>query len=464
MIISKQDIVELWVEKLAYGGEGIARINGFVVFVKGAIPGDRVLAKIVKKRRDYANAVIFELIDPSTERTDAPCPYSGYCGGCNYQHLEYEHQLRYKREQVADSITRVGSLKDIRVNEVIPSDNIFEYRNKMEFSFSDRRWIPPEEFQKRGHDEGPALGLHVPGTFYKVIDIDTCFLQKRAGNLILREVKEFVKAGKIPVYGLKSHKGFWRFLNLRYSEAFDEWMVNIVTSEEGRDLLMHLAEKLIKKAPNIKTIVNNISRRKAAVAVGEDEIIITGEGYIREMIGTYIFQISANSFFQTNTSGAEKLYNKVMEYAELSGSENVLDLYCGTGTIPVFLSKDAKEITGMEISESAVSDAILNCRLNDVTNCEFVLGDIRETISGLTKKMDVLIADPPRIGIHKDILKAIMGMGVNKIIYVSCNPATMARDMGILAEKYEIREIQPVDMFPHTYHIESVAKLVRKKD
>ena len=464
MIIRKEDIVELWVEKLAFGGEGIARIDGFVVFVKGAVPGDRILAKIIKKRKGYANAVIHELIDPSSERTNAPCPYSGYCGGCNYQHLEYEYQLRYKREQVVDSITRIGALKDVKVNEVIPSDNIFEYRNKMEFSFSDRRWILPEEYNKDEKNYGFALGLHVPGTFYKVIDVDMCLLQHKAGNAILKSVKQYVQETGIPAYGLKSHKGFWRFLTLRYSEAFDQWMVNIVTSDNGYDLIKPLAEKLRNQFDNIVTVINNISRKKAAIALGEEEEVITGDGYIKENIGPYIFRISANSFFQTNTSGAEKLYDKVLEYADLNKSETVIDLYCGTGTIAIYLSKYAREIVGMEISENAVSDARLNCQLNRVSNCSFIHGDIKDTISSLTFKPDVLIIDPPRTGMHKDIIGQIINMGIKKIVCVSCNPATMARDMEILAEKYEIREIQPVDMFPHTYHIESVAKLVRKKD
>jgi 23S rRNA (uracil1939-C5)-methyltransferase len=346
--------------------------------------------------------------------------------------------------------------------EVIPSSNVFEYRNKMEFSFSDRRWILPEQFQEGDHDEAPALGLHVPGTFYKVIDIDSCMLQKDTGNIIIREVRDFVKRSGIPVYGLKSHEGFWRFLALRYSTAFDEWMVNIVTSENRPDRLMPLVEILKDRVFNIKTIVNNIARRRAGVAVGEEETVLTGEGFIKERLEQYLFRISANSFFQTNTSGAEKLYSKVMEYAELTGVENVLDLYCGTGTIPVFLSGKAKKVTGMEIVESAVSDAKINCQLNSVTNCEFIPGDVKDTIPNLRENVDVLIVDPPRTGIHKDVLSVIMERAVEKIVYVSCNPSTLARDLEIMSEKYEILEIQPVDMFPHTYHIESVVKMIRR--
>lgn len=462
MIIRKEDLIELWIDSIAFGGEGIARVDGFVIFIRGAVPGDRIMARILKKRKGYANASIVEIIDPSPFRLKPPCAYSGNCGGCNYQHLDYKVQLQYKKEHVAESMKRLGAVEDVKVNEVLPSESVFEYRNKMEFSFSDRKWVLPEDFVKTGENKELALGLHVPGTFYKVIDIEACLLQKDEGNSILRDIKEYIVETGVPAYGLKSHEGFWRFLTLRYSTAFDKWMINIITSDNGRDLLMPLVRILHDKYSNIDTIINNISRKKASIAVGDEEVILSGEGYIKEMLGEYEFRISANSFFQTNTSGAEKLYNTVLKYAGLGGGEKVLDLYCGTGTIPVYLSKHAKEITGMEISESAVQDAGNNCLFNSVNNCRFILGDIKDTIYGLNFNPDVLILDPPRTGIHKDVLKAVLETGVKRMVYVSCNPATMARDIGSMLEKYKIDEIQPVDMFPHTYHIESVARLTLK--
>ena len=465
MIIRKGDIIELWVEKMAYGGEGLARLDGFVIFIKGAIPGDRVIAKIIKKRRDYANALLIEIIDPSIDRIKPPCSYSDYCGGCQIQHLKYEKQLKYKRTYIQDSLMHIGSLRKIPVHEVIPSDNLFGYRNKMEFSFSDRRWLLPEEYSTDKETVNHfGLGLHMPGTFYKVLDIDACLLQHETGNLILSEVKNFVKQYDIPAYSLKEHTGFWRFLVMRYSANSNEWMVNLVTSEEKSEVTSALAKALCERFSDIRTVVNNISKKKAAVALGEKEIILTGKGYIHDTIGPFQFRISSNSFFQTNSSGAKKLYDKVVEYAELTGSEVVLDLYCGTGTIPVFLSVGAKEVIGMEISESAVIDANANCDLNHVNNCRFILGDIRKRLPDLRQMPDVLIVDPPRNGIHKDILSQVMNMAVKKIVYVSCNPATMARDMVSLSKKYDIMEVQPVDMFPHTYHIEAVAKLLLRKD
>lgn len=459
MRIRKSDIVELWINRMAYGGKGIAHLDGLVVFVDGAIPGDRVMARVVSKKKDYAEAKLEELLDPSPDRINAPCPYSGYCGGCTFQHLRYEKQLEYKKGHIRDSISRIGAIDNVLVHDVIPSDRIYGYRNKMEFSFSDRCWLPAEEYAKGEREGGFGLGLHMPDTFFKVMDIDACLLQHDAGNLILNEVKRYVKESGVPVYGLKSHKGFWRFLTLRYSTAFDEWLVNLVTSEEDRGVVIPLSEALCKGFDKIKTVVNNINTRKAAVASGEREIILKGEGYIRDRIGPHTFQVSANSFFQTNSSGAGRLYEKVMEYAELEDHEVVLDLYCGTGTIPIFLSKKAKEVIGMEIVAAAIQDAERNCISNDALNCRFILGDIRETLPHVRFKPDVLIIDPPRAGIHEDILKGIMSMAVKKVVYVSCNPATMARDIGRMSDRYLVKEIQPVDMFPHTYHIEAVAKM-----
>jgi 23S rRNA (uracil1939-C5)-methyltransferase len=307
-----------------------------------------------------------------------------------------------------------------------------------------------------------ALGLHVPGTFNKVIDVEACLLQEERGNEILRAVKAFAKESGFPPYNLKTHEGFWRFLTLRHSTYFREWMVNVITSEFRKDLAENLARLVTSTFPEVKTVVNNVTSRHAGVAVGEWESVLTGTGVIEDRIGPYAFQISANSFFQTNTQGAATLYDIVVEYAELTGSENVLDLYSGTGTIPIFLASRSRQVVGMEIAESAVQDAGKNCRANGIENCRFILGDIRHGLSFIPFKPDVLIIDPPRAGMHKDVTARILELGTERIVYVSCNPATMARDLGEMKDSYEVAEIQPVDMFPHTYHVESVAKLVRK--
>jgi len=290
-----------------------------------------------------------------------------------------------------------------------------------------------------------------------------CLLQQQTGNDILREVGRYVKNSDVPVYGLKSHTGFWRYLTLRHSAAFDHWMVNIVTSEENDATVQPLAELLCRKFPHIKTVVNNINGRQASIAVGEKEKVFTGDGFINDKIGPFSFRVSANSFFQTNTSSAFKLYEQVLRYADPKGTEKVLDLYSGTGTIPIFLADRVRSVTGIEINQSATADAGRNALANDVHNCQFVCGDIREKLGTIGFKPDLMIIDPPRAGMHKDVLGETMALGPHRIIYVSCNPATLARDLEVMVADYELNEIQPVDMFPHTFHVEAVARLSRRK-
>ncbi len=462
MSIKKGNIVELEIVDIAFGGRGLAKVDGFAVFVDQAVPGDRVMARVVKKKKNYAEARIVELLVPSSDRVDPPCEHSGFCGGCKWQFLNYEKQLEYKTRHVAESLAHIGMIKQVTVHPALRSDPIFGYRNKMEFSCSDRRWLLPGEMNKEGVEKGFALGLHVPGTFYKVLDTKACHLHPELGNSILDDIRQYIKGSKAPVYGLKSHEGFWRFVMLRHSVFHDSWMVNIITASEDLTVVQPLADLLMKKYPGIVSIVNNITSRKAGVAIGEYEIFLKGENVLKDRLGPYKFEISANSFFQTNTRGAELLYEKVREYAELTGKENVIDLYSGTGTIPIWLSDSAKTVTGLEIVESAVKDADKNCHSNGVDNCRFLLGDIREILAGIGNIPDVMIIDPPRVGMHKDVVGQVLAMAPEKIVYVSCNPATLARDLGMIKDQYEVLEVQPVDMFPHTYHVESVARLKRK--
>jgi len=334
----------------------------------------------------------------------------------------------------------------------------------MEFSFSTMPWLPPEKFVKGSREEGFALGLHVPGSFEKVLDIDACLLQPETGNRILRTVKRFAESSGLPPYGIRTHEGFWRFLAVRHSSFLDEWMVNVITSREDRKIIELLAKRLLEECTGIGTIVNNISERKASIAVGEREILFHGKGAITDKLGEFQFLISANSFFQTNSATAAKLYEKVAEYAELKGSEKVLDLYSGTGTIPIFLSsRTGAEVLGMEINPVAVQDAEKNCMLNKITGCRFIIGDIRETLGTSKFKPDVLVIDPPRDGMHKDVLAAALKLRTERVVYVSCNPSTLARDLKGMSEEYEAVEVQPFDMFPHTYHVESVVKLARRR-
>lgn len=459
MTIRKGQMLELKIEKLCFGGRGLARVNGFAVFVERTVPGDEVRARVFRRKKNHAEARVVELITPSPFRVVPPCPYSGFCGGCPWQFLDYEKQLSAKREVVIEALQHIGQLKEVQVNPVIPSEKRFQYRNKMEFSFSDRRWLLPEELSRDDIPKDFALGLHVPGTFHKVIDIDACLLQPSLGNKILADVRRHVIRSTIPPYGLRSHQGFWRFLMLRHSSSDDTWMVNVITSEDQVPWVKPLADLLYEKHEDITSIVNNVNTRRASIAVGEREIVLAGEPCIRDKIGRFEFEISANSFFQTNTAGAESLYEVVKGYAALTGQETLVDLYSGTGTIPIFLSDWAAKIIGIEISESAIRDAQKNCQKNQVRHCQFIRGDIKTGLKQIREKAHVMISDPPRAGMHEDVVKAILTLAPRRIVYVSCNPATLARDLALLTEKYHVVEVQPVDMFPHTYHIECVARL-----
>ncbi len=462
MKIKKGLEIEVEIEDLAFGGRGLVRLNGMAVFVEQAVPGDRAAIRIYRKKKNFAEARVIKLIEASPYRIDAPCPYSGYCGGCKWQFLAYDQQLIYKRRHVIDALEHIGLLKDVEVHPTIPSERIFAYRNKMEFSCADRRWLLPDELYRPDIDREFALGLHVPGTFHKVIDTRACLLQPDFGNVLLDEVRQYMRTSGAPVYGLRSHSGFWRFVVLRHSVANDQWMVNIVTAHEDHATVLPLAHRLVQRYSRVGSVIHNITSRRAGVAIGEIEHTLAGSDHISDQIGGYEFVISANSFFQTNSRGAEVLYRTVAEYAALSGSETILDLYSGTGTIPIFLSGHCKSVIGIEIVESAVTDAEQNCRNNGVRNCKFIQGDIRHCLPRITDRPDLLIIDPPRAGMHKDIVNQVLSLGVERIIYVSCNPATMARDLGMMRDAYRPIEVQPVDMFPHTYHIEAVAKLAKK--
>lgn len=461
MTIKKGRELEVLISDIAFGGKGLVKIEGLAVFVDQAVPGDRVIVRIIKKKKSFAEARVLELIEPSPFRIKPPCRYSGYCGGCKWQFLAYSKQLEYKRQHVLESLEHLAMLKDVKVLATLPSEKIFGYRNKMEFSCSDRRWLLPEELGNPEIGMDFALGLHVPGAFNKVLDIEACFLHPDEGNSILNEVKAYIKNSGVPAYGLRSHEGFWRFLMLRHSVDQGTWMVNIVTATEERKAVDPLADLIMDKVPCVSSVVNNVTARKAGVAIGEFEVHLAGERTLKDRIGNYEFEISANSFFQTNTRGAKVLYDTAKKYAGLGGTEKVLDLYCGTGTIAIYLADSAKSITGMEIVESSIADARKNCERNGIENCNFILGDIRTLLSSDRARPDVMIIDPPRSGMHKDVVKKVLEIGSPRIVYVSCNPATLARDIALMKADYRVVEVQPVDMFPHTFHIEAVAKLDR---
>jgi 23S rRNA (uracil1939-C5)-methyltransferase len=465
MNIKKGDEVLLKIETLAFEGKAIARMEGCVVFVNDAVPGDTVRAVITKVKTHYLEARNVELLERSDLRVEPRCRYVGSCGGCKMQHIDYAAQLKLKHRHVIDSFERIGKMKDVEIPAPIGAENIFFYRNKMEFSFSDQRWLTSAEIESgEDYDRNFALGLHVPGRYDKVIDIGECWLQSEISNRILGSIRKSAKELGIKPYTTRSHDGFLRFLVIKQSRATGEVMVNIVTSDNREDVMQPVIKRLRTDVPEVTTIVNNINRRKAQIAVGDEEITYYGEGYITERIGGYMFRISANSFFQTNTAQAEKLFSVGKEFGELSRDDVVLDLYSGTGTITIYLSDAVRLVYGIESVDDAVNDAQENARLNGSDNVRFVRGDVLEKLrsrhSWLEEEPTVLYLDPPRSGIHPGAIREIIDLRLPKIVYISCNPVTQARDLAALVDNgYRIDRVQPVDMFPHTYHVENVARL-----
>jgi len=459
----KHIVVDADITALAFGGKGIARVDGMAVFVAQAVPGDRARIEITRRKKSYAEGRVLELLAPSPDRVEPPCGHAGSCGGCAWQFLRYEKQIEYKRQHVVESIEHIAGLRGVVVHPAIPSPLTWGYRNKMEFTCSDRRWLLPEEMNDPAADRSFALGLHVPGTFDKVLDTQACLLQPPPGNEILACVREYIRSSSLPVYGLRSHQGFWRFVVLRNSAAYGRWMVNLVTASEDADALRPLGERLQQRFPEIDSVVNNVTARKAGIAVGEFERLVGGRPVIRDRIGRFEFEVSANSFFQTNTRAAERLYDTVARFARLTGAETVLDLYSGTGTIPIFIAERCREVVGIEIVASAVADARTNSGLNGIRNCRFIQGDICDVLAGVELRPDVAIIDPPRIGMAEEAVAHVLRLAPRRLVYVSCNPATLARDLARLNADYEIAEVQPCDMFPHTFHVEAVARLERRR-
>lgn len=460
--LKRRQQVELEICKVAFGGKGIAYLDDYVVFVESSLPGDRVSARITKAKKNYAEARLIQLLQPSPLRQPAPCEHFGYCGGCKWQNVAYEQQLQFKKQHVEESLRHIGKVSAGAIHDPIPAPQLFGYRNKMEFSFAEERWLTPEELKNPEIKKGFALGLHVPNFFDRILDINYCWLQSDFFNKILKFSKDYFKNSEIPIYHLYRKEGVLRYLVLRQSFAEQTVMVNVVTFRPAAEQLRDYAQKLTREFPFVMSVVNTINSSYAQVATGDEHHVIHGAPVIHERLGRFRFEISPDSFFQTNSIQAEKLYEIVREYAAVKDCE-VWDLYCGTGSIAIFLAGEATTVTGFEIIENAVKDAERNAALNGVANCRFVAGDLRHSLRSISaEKPRVIICDPPRSGMHPEVLKALLEIAPERIVYVSCNPATMARDLEVLASEYAILEVQPVDMFPHTYHIESVAKLEKK--
>jgi len=473
--LKKGDVIQIKVDKYAFEGKGIGKVDiknssensepdSFIVFVNGAYPGDLVSAKIKKLKKSYAEAKVEEIISPSQQRVQPRCKYFGTCGGCKQQDLDYTQQIAYKQEQVEDIFKHDGGFTDFEIQNILPSENVFYYRNKMEFSFSDLQWLTlldDDTVSKQGF----FAGLHVPNNFEKILDIEECFLESELSSHILNFSREFFKKRHISIYNTKTHSGHLRNLIIRQAQKTKDVMLNLVTFEENELLMKEYVAAVTNKFPEITTITNNISKKKASIAVGDYEIVYHGSGFIHDKIGSNKFRISANSFFQTNTIQAEKLYNTALEFADLKGDEIIYDLYSGAGTIAIYVSGNAKEVYGFESVESSIYDAKENLDINKIENVSFVQADLYKSFLPFTNvlpKPDVVILDPPRGGMHSTTVKDVLELSPKKIVYVSCNPSTQVRDIKMLVGGgYKLIKIRPVDMFPHTYHIENVALLIK---
>ena len=457
--IKRGSEIELVIESLAYGGMGLSRKHNFVIFVKYAIPGQKVIARIYKKRKGYAAAHVLKVLSESPDATNASCGHYWICS--KLQNLSYKRQIDEKVSQVEDAFRRIGGLSNFTLVKVREAESVYHYRNKMEFTFSPNRWVLDSEPQ--GVDRSFALGLHIPGRFDKILDINNCYIQPEIGNRILSVTRDVCLSNReLRPYDPKSHIGFLRFLMLRYGMNTQDLMVNIVTAYHDIDKLTPLTDALLKEFSEITSLVNNVNTRKADVAFGESETLLYGEPSIKEKLGDLTFEISANSFFQTNTGQGEILYQEIKDATNLNGDDILYDLYCGTGTIGLYLSKKAKKVFGFEVIRSALDDAEKNAVRNNISNIVFVKANLDTFFKSgqLPKRVpkpDVIVVDPPRAGMHEDMTNYLPKLGAKKIIYASCNPTTQARDAKILnAYGYRIISSTMVDMFPHTPHIETV--------
>ena len=463
--------VDLTIDDLAFGGEGIGRVNGYVIFVRGAVPGDRVRAKVIEARARYGRASVEAIETPSPDRVAAPCAYFGRCGGCRLQHLAYPAQLAFKAKQVRDCLERLGGLPSFELRPILPAPEPYHYRNKMEFTITRSGATPHLSQATHGRSDhaDPAttiIGLHEADRYDVVLDIERCLLQSDAMNALLDESRRAAQAWRLPVYDQESGEGLLRFLTVREGRRTGELMVNVVAATPDVAALTPVAERLRERVPATASVVLNVNAKKASVAVGSEQHLLLGRDHIREALGGLTFQVSANSFFQTNTVQAERLFGIVEAACELTGSETVMDLYSGTGAISLLLARRCRRVYGIEVSTAAVADAVRNAGANGIENCTFQSGEVRHVLPALTQegiRADVVVADPPRAGFHPKALGAVAALAPQRIVYVSCNPATLARDVGDLTRHgYRLEWVQPVDMFPQTPHIEAVARLRRE--
>lgn len=476
-VMEKQIVENIEAYDIGDEGKAVLRHDGRVIFVKGLVPGDIADIEITRTKKKHAEGKIIALKIPSQSRVEPVCSHFGVCGGCSWQNLDYKMQLALKQKQVTEAFKRIAG---VSVSEILPmvcSENIYYYRNKLEFTFSSKRWLTHEEMEQKKNFGKPALGFHVPKLFDKVIDIKECFLQPEPSNALRQAVRNFAEKEGMSFFDLREQQGLLRSMMVRTSSTGEVMAVIIFGKDERikREKLLHFIQK---QFPAITTIVYAINTKKNDSLYDLEMVTFSGNGYITEKLksskasksatkgGELIFRISPQSFFQTNTPQANNLYGIVSEFAGLQGNEVVYDLYTGCGTIAGYIAGEAGRVVGIESVKQAVADARLNAELNQIKNAEFLVGDMLYMLNEDTYRHhgipQVVITDPPRAGMHPDVVGDLLKITPAKIVYISCNPSTQARDVERLSEKYEVKKIQPVDMFPHTSHVENVALLERK--
>ncbi len=458
------------IEDYAAEGKSLARVDGKVIFVEGAVPGDVVDIQLQKNKTDWAEGFAKKFHSYSENRVQPFCSHFGVCGGCQWQMLPYAQQLVYKQQQVVDNLTRIAKIPLPVIPAILGAKQTEGYRNKVEYTFATEIYMSFEAFRAMkasGEEQVKSPGdggFHARGFFEKIVPIDTCYLQEEPTNLMRKAVVQFALDNKMPFYNIKQHQGWLRNMFVRNTTK-GEWMINLILGYEDETKRKALLDLLLKQFPQITTLLYTINTKRNDSMQDLEPQVYYGNGYITEKLEKFEFKISPKSFFQTNSKQAEVLYQVTRDFAELTGNETVYDLYCGTGSIGIFCSDQAKKIIGVEFVEEAIEDAKLNAALNGLTSTAFFAGDVIKVCDDAFfethGKPDVIITDPPRAGMHEKLVHKLLEMEAPTIVYVSCNPATQARDLALLHAKYTVTKIQPVDMFPHTLHIENVVQLKR---
>ena len=446
-------------------GKGVGRIDGKVVFVKETVPGDVVKARIVGKKKKFLEAYALELIEKSDERVVPFCEHFGLCGGCKWQHMSYDAQLKYKQGHVEENLRKLSGLDLPEVMSILGSKQTSFYRNKLEFTFSNFRWLTKEEIESGEEQVRTGLGFHIPKQFNKIVNINTCHLQPDPSNDIRLKVKAFADAHSVPFYDVKKQEGFLRNLIIRTASTGEVMVILQVhyRDQELIDLMMNFIKKEFHKITSLMYVVNE----KGNDSYSDLEVeLFAGKDHIMEQMGDLKFKIGPKSFYQTNSDQAHELYKVAADFAGLQGDELVYDLYTGTGTIANFVARSAKKVVGIEYVEAAIEDAKINSEINGITNTDFYAGDMKDLLGNefinTHGKPDVIITDPPRAGMHPRVTQLLADLKADRMVYVSCNTATQARDLEVLGQSYEVKKIQPVDMFPQTAHVENVVLLELK--